>query len=102
MQREGFRRSVGRDGDVGGQLIIDEDRWRVLISPGQHRVVAAAVLGLSHVPVRIGSSGGAFPCRRLDVTSWPQVRRGLFTTRAALAVFDRAFEGLNAGIPDEA
>jgi hypothetical protein len=76
------------DGDLGGRFLVANDRWRWLPSAGMHRVPVAAALGVHEFTVRIVSV-----VRREESSTWPHVRSGLFSERAALALFDRLLEG---------
>lgn len=90
IKREGYRRHDGRGGDVGGILFLGpEGDWCVGITGGQHRVAAAAALGLRSLPVRFS----VVPVHPGGVNDWPQVRAGRITRDGALDVFDRVLGG---------
>ncbi len=97
MLRNGFRRDAKTlDGDVRGQALVrDDGSYTVFILNGQHRVAAAAAVGLGAIPIRFqrGASVGQSIVHRSDAAHWPAVRSGTFTKNAALAVFDRLFVG---------
>ncbi len=93
----GYRRSSDTpDGDVRGQVLVDEGGdYSVLVLNGQHRIAGAAAAGLSSVPIRFydGTLSGSRVVHRADVEMWPSVRRGWLTVPQALHVFDRLFAG---------
>lgn len=96
MKREGYRRSSKHQGDIAGQLLLDDrngDGWRFWIhGGGQHRAGVAGALGYSTVPVRL-VAGRTPLVVRSHVSHWPQVRAGLFSQQTALRVFDQVFAG---------
>lgn len=78
---------LGRN--VAGVLLYENPkRWCVVITPGQHRVISAATIGLQSIPIEIKSI-----IRRSDVKLWPQVQQGHLTTSQALHVFDLIMSG---------
>ncbi len=86
----GLTRHAGRDGDITGWLLIQEDgTWCVQVISGQHRTAVAAALGHSTLPVRFSHA----PIKREEVAYWPQVSSGRMTPNAALAIFDRVMQG---------
>ena len=97
VRQRGFERDATTlDGDVRGQALVrDDGSYTVFILSGQHRVAAAAAIGLGAIPIRFqhGATVGLRIIRRSDVRHWPAVRSGTFTKVAALAVFDRLFMG---------
>ena len=76
------------DNDLGGRFLVANDRWRWLPTAGMHRIPVAAALGVREFTVRVVSV-----IRREEVSIWPNVRSGLFSERAALALFDRLLDG---------
>lgn len=98
VREHGFERNAERlDGDVRGQALVrDDGSYTVFILSGQHRVAAASASGLRTVPVRFhdGAAVGPRIVHRSDAAHWPAVRAGTFSVVAALAVFDRLFDGV--------
>jgi hypothetical protein len=97
VRDEGYRRrSETPDGDIRGQLLVDESGdYTVLVLSGQHRIAAAAAAGHDAVPIRFfdGKKSGARVVRRTEAEAWPLVRCGWFTREEAASVFDRLFAG---------
>ena len=91
IRKFGFRRWSGPDGDIEAFVLRANGENRYLVSPGHHRAAALAALGYAVAPVRIRRS---LVVRREDVSGWPGVRKGLFSEKIALRVFDRMHAGL--------
>lgn len=89
LKKSGYHRHSALDGDIEGQVLSDGTAYRVLISRGQHRIAALAAMGATSAPIRLLPKTIA----RSDVTLWPNVDRGFYSTEQALAVFDRVFQG---------
>ncbi|WP_290637943.1 hypothetical protein, partial [Aquisalimonas sp.] len=82
IRKTGFKRELADD-DVVLQIINDGQSETYLVQAGQHRVAAAAALGLDRVPARVLM----FPVpviRLSDAPMWPQVRTGIYTESAAI------------------
>lgn len=87
IDAHGYIRSDSADGDVKATALVDEkQRWKWLITAGNHRAAAAAALGYPSLPVRIN-----LVISRSDVSYWNQVKDGLFTEQQALMIFDNIF-----------
>ncbi|MGK3113358.1 hypothetical protein [Candidatus Pantoea formicae] len=87
IARYGFQRNDSSDGDVRATALVNEDnKWRWLVSSGNHRAAAAAALGYDSIPIRIN-----LVISRNDVLFWKHVVEGLFTYEEALFVFDNVF-----------
>ncbi len=86
---DGYQRHSALDGDIEGQILQHEDRYRILISRGQHRIAALAATGMSKAPVRFLPQ----VVSRSDAAFWPNVERGYYTVEQAQSVFDRIFHG---------
>lgn len=89
IRQSGYRRSDEDNGDIKAAVLCRGGVHVVLVTAGHHRAAAAAALGMQTVPVRIDNA----LVRREDVRHWPNVRSGLYGEAAALALFDRLFEG---------
>jgi alkanesulfonate monooxygenase SsuD/methylene tetrahydromethanopterin reductase-like flavin-dependent oxidoreductase (luciferase family) len=76
------------DYNVRAVFLLSEGKWRWLTAGGMHRIPVAAGLGILQIPVRVVAV-----VRREEVEIWPQVESGLYSKEAALALFDRLFEG---------
>jgi hypothetical protein len=87
IRASGFQ-TQRKDYDLGGIFLVVGERWRWLGTSGMHRVPVAAALGVPELPLR-----AIAVVRPEDVAVWPQVRSGLFSKAAALALFDRLFDG---------
>lgn len=77
-------------------VLVADGRWRWLSRGGTHRAAVACAMGIDPLPMRVGSI-----IRREEVELWPQVRSGTFERGAALAVFDRLFEGRPPEVANE-
>jgi hypothetical protein len=90
ISKEGFRRSNQPEGDVKATALVDNsDRWRWLITAGNHRASAASALGYDEIPIRVN-----LVIRRGDVKFWPNVVNGLYTEAQALKIFDQYFDAV--------
>ena len=84
----GYRRHNGPDGDIVANVLArSSDEWVWQSVGAQHRAAVLAALGNEYVPIRVVKL-----IRREDVSSWPNVVRGLYTEREALKIFDDIFE----------
>ncbi len=82
--------SVSDVNSIKGIILKAGGEWRCQILVGQHRIAALAALGYENVPILIGNQG---IIHREDVEMWPLVQENIITTKQALTVFDRIFEG---------
>jgi hypothetical protein len=92
IDREGYL--PDRYGFLQGRVLVRQGSWRILVDSGKHRAAVLGGLDLHSVPLLFGN-GRRRPVvvHRNDVDSWPNVRNALFTSRQALDVFDRIFDG---------
>ena len=93
ISTKGYSRHPGRDGDIGGRLLVRGTDWAVDIQGGQHRAPTLAALGWTHVPIRLDLDLPGGVTRRDDVQAWPLVRQGVFSTNDAITLFNRMIEG---------
>lgn len=68
---------------------------RYVINGGNHRVAALVALGRRFVPIQIGPARDPCVIHRQDADHWPAVTRGIITKQEAIAMFDRAFDGVD-------
>ena len=74
---------------VRATILKDGDgAWRWMVRGGVHRVSVAHGLGLKAIPCTV-----VRVVYRCDVGCWPGVKKGVFTKRGALKVFDLTFHG---------
>jgi len=92
IQKNGYKRNNGPDGDMVGVILVRDDTCVAVIAPGQHRISALVALGYDKAPVRISCTFVPIVYRE-TATSWPAVKNGFMTVEQALSVFDRVFEG---------
>ncbi|MEQ9463125.1 MAG: hypothetical protein RJQ10_05660 [Haliea sp.] len=96
MKTQGYRRSPRLEGDVTGQLLLDDrdsSCWAFcVLGGGQHRSAVAGAIGHRSIPVRLAANRTPIVVRS-HVDYWPQVQSGLFTISSALEVFDRIVAG---------
>lgn len=88
IQKNGYQRSDGADGDIRASLLIRNDTrivWQSRV--GQHRAMSLAALNYDEIPVRVTRI-----VRRSNVKTWANVMNGVFSKAQALAVFDRHFD----------
>lgn len=106
IRENGFRRARRRRDSIQGVVLKRGRDTRFLVMAGKHRVAALAALRAQRdagsdgtptdrrypdrIPVRLRHP--AF-VRRRDVDTWPLVASGFWPRDAALAYFDRLFEG---------
>ena len=89
MQKNGYQRHDGKDGDVTGTALINEKKdWRWIITSGHHRASVLAALGFSEIPIRIN-----LVVRRCEAAFWPHVCGKLYSEKEALQIFDNLFDG---------
>ena len=92
IQQHGYQRNDGKDGDVCGTVLVNDNDCVLGISPGQHRIAALVALGYEAAPIRIGHT--RIPIiNRDEVDSWPSVKGGFFSAKQALEIFDRVYDG---------
>lgn len=87
IQKNGYQRSNGADGDISASLLIGNDMrivWQSRV--GQHRAMSLAALNYEEIPVRVTRI-----VKRDNVETWANVVNGVFSKAQALAVFDRHF-----------
>lgn len=90
IERNGYRRQGGRDGDITGVVFRGETTSAVRVVRGQHRIAVLNAHGYAAVPLRLNLKKTV---HRGAVRSWPAVRRGALSTAQALRVFDRFLDG---------
>ncbi len=89
IRAHGYLRHSAHDGDIMGTILRHADDTRIMLDAGQHRAAVLTALGRADLPVRLTPA----TINRADVAHWPNVRRGIYTERQALQVFDRVFAG---------
>ncbi len=83
IERKGYRRHDGFDGDIRAILLIDSaGGWAWQSFAGQHRVAALSALDAETATVRFSGL-----VRKTDVQVWPQVVNGLYTPEQAVEIF---------------
>ncbi|WP_127145480.1 hypothetical protein [Pelagibacterium montanilacus] len=89
IEKHGYVRNDGIDGDVSAVAMIDTDNTtRFIIRSGKHRIAAVSALGIDTVPLRLNARN----CVRLsEVEFWPSVQKGRLTAKQAREVFERIF-----------
>jgi len=89
--RNKYNRHDGNDGDILAIILVEDDGgWCWQAISGQHRVSVLSGMGIKEVSVRIVRI-----IFRRDVSSWVQVKSGLYSEETALRVFDNVFSGNN-------
>lgn len=87
IKTKGYQRHDGRDGDIRAVILMKgPQEWVWMATGGQHRACVLSALGETQGPIRVRAV-----VRRDDVSAWPNVVNGVYTTEAALTVFDRVF-----------
>lgn len=88
ISRNGYQRWDTSEGDVKATALVKENGdWKWLITAGNHRASAAAVLGFEEIPIRVN-----LVIHRQHVKLWSHVVDGLYTENSALQVFDNYFD----------
>lgn len=95
IQRRGYRRQNGPDGDIAGVLLMTGAKWCVVITNGKHRATALSALGHTELPVRMFYNP-RFVVRREDAEYWPQVADGDWTRSKAEQLFDSVMSEVTA------
>jgi len=86
---KGYQRSDMPDGDINGDLLINNNGdWIIQTIGGQHRAATLSGLEFEHTDIRIKSI-----IKAAQVEHWPQVKAGLYTTQQALDIFNHVFTG---------
>lgn len=88
MQKNGFRRHDGYDGDIRAVILQRKNDWCWQVVGGEHRAAAICALGYKTAPVRVLQV-----INRDDVDFWPGVSSRLFSREEALRTFDIIFYG---------
>lgn len=89
IEKDGYIRQAGPDGDIRGFLLRRDEQYRVLVWSGQHRTAALAALGAEQIPVRLLFD---HPIEARDVEAWPLIRSGDWSQPDALEYFHRLFD----------
>lgn len=93
MQSQGYMPEIFPDGYIQGFFLKRGDDYRFVITEGQHRIAALAVLG--HKVIRCHIAPEAYYPRSVDIDRvhrWPQVRSGLYSVALASRMFRRFFD----------
>lgn len=85
IKTNGYDRTQG-DGDVTAIGIEYKGQFRFCVMHGQHRVAAAAALGLKTVPVNITKV-----IHHAEICHWPQVYRGFWSEMQAKKFIEHLF-----------
>lgn len=93
IRSKGYHRQGGKEGDIGGVVLVRGGEWNCQISGGQHRAAALSALGYAQAPIRIGGAISTLIYRD-DAPAWPLVRSGIISLEQAVRVFDRIFDGI--------
>jgi hypothetical protein len=89
IQKNGYQRHDGADGDVNTLILRSGGEFRWVVSKGGgHRAAVLAALNTIQFPIRILQI-----VDREEVDFWPNVRSGIFTRAGALQYFDQLFTG---------
>lgn len=96
IKSNGYIRNNDKDGDIDGELLIDNDEWVLRIRTGQHRVCALAALGYEAVTIRISEKKKDHIYRN-EVEKWPPVKEKYIKVETAIKIFDRIFMGVQPG-----
>ncbi len=91
IQKNGYNRGMGPDGDIKASVLIDGDDYKFFIKDGNHRVSVLSALGFETIPLRILPSDVPAFIYRDEVNFWANVQSGLYTRNQALKVFDTIF-----------
>jgi hypothetical protein len=92
ISKSGFVRNNGKDGDIEGVVLEDNNRTVLLVKKGHHRIAALAALGYESVAVRLNVHQPSL-IRRSHSQQWQSVISGDYIHTEALNVFDYAFRG---------
>ena len=91
IQKRGYIRSDGHDGDITAVPLIDIRRGvRFLVRGGKHRIAVLTALGFEHVALRTRFVRAP---RVEEADHWPHVKDRLFTREQAVFLFKRIFDG---------
>jgi hypothetical protein len=95
IEKKGYMRKSSYDGDISGELLLNNGEWIVLVTRGEHRIAALSVLNFKTVPIRIRYADIV----RLDESEyWLNVANGVFSKNGAESVFDNIFKKDNQGV----
>jgi hypothetical protein len=86
IQKDGYYRVNGRNGDIEGTILYSNGEFRWFVHNGQHRASVLAALCKESIPLRV-----THIAVRNEVEFWPNVRSGIYSEQGALRVFDRIF-----------
>jgi len=87
IELRGYLRNNRPDGDIAVNLLARSNSewvWQSIV--GQHRAAVLSALGHQNIQVSVRNI-----VRREDVSSWPNVIRGIYSQNEALKVFDKIY-----------
>jgi hypothetical protein len=94
IERLGYRSDLhNNDAILGIYMVSNQNRARMLINNGQHRIAALSVLRNKYVNIQIATHVFGGVIRREDADFWPTVRSRYLTRYEALEMFDRIIDG---------
>ncbi|SER65021.1 hypothetical protein SAMN04487944_107140 [Gracilibacillus ureilyticus] len=92
MKRNGYRPEKYTDGYIRGYFLQKKEDYCFLVTGGQHRIAALAVLGQEHKKIIVKLQPGRKPVVNLkDVSKWPQVANGLYKREMAIKILKSYF-----------
>ena len=53
IQKNGYIRSDGPDGDIIGRVLIEKENWKIIPHVGGHRIIVLSALNFKSIPIRI-------------------------------------------------
>lgn len=86
----GFKVDLKGMNNIGAMIMANDNEYRYLINPGQHRVAALSALNYKEITLQVNKN---LIIRRTEAKQWPGVINRYFTEAEALQVFDRVFAG---------
>ncbi|NMF85548.1 hypothetical protein [Nodosilinea sp. P-1105] len=89
IQKKGYVRDSGLNGDIAGTLLYRDGKYRFLVEMGFHRISSLRVLGYQKIPVRLMTP---IVVEKRHVNCWPQIKSGIWNIENACIYFDSLFD----------
>ncbi len=94
ITKHGYQRNSTNDGDITGHLLVPRNGEVVVyLFGGLHRSAVLSALGATTIPVRLNFSIISRANYETDVSYWPHVVGGLYSTSASREIFGSYLEG---------
>ncbi|MCP3028413.1 hypothetical protein [Halobacillus sp. A5] len=91
LKENGYRPAMYKDGYIRGYFLKKPGEYRFIISAGQHRIAALAVMNQKEIRVKVQKGHNRMVTMK-DIDSWPQVENGIYDKETARRIFQLYFK----------